>query len=279
MIDEQSQSLREAINEHLEKNQEDSRRDHLGASLIGRPCDRQIWYDWRWSNPQKHSGRMLRLFNRGHREEDRFMEWLLPVCEKFWPIDPRTGKQINVSDYFGYFGGSLDGVMRNPRGYEKGDYLTEFKTHNDKSFQKLTTIGVKDAKPEHYAQMQTYLHYKTQLKAAIYVAINKNDDSLYIETIEKNESWWLDNVKPKVERILLSRDPPKRMEMASPNYFYCKHFCTFKDQCWDNANPAKSCRTCAFVKVTDEGWKCGKTTFLLSSDKQRIGCDQYERLF
>lgn len=51
-------------------------RTHLGASVLGRKCLRQIWYGWRWAHVVQHQGRLLRLFGRGHREEPQFVALL-----------------------------------------------------------------------------------------------------------------------------------------------------------------------------------------------------------
>ena len=272
-----AKDIKNAIDTHLEDNQEDGRRDHLGASIVGRECLREIYHIWRWSYNKKHEARMIRLFDRGHREEDRFVEWLSAVCEKVWPLDPRTGEQIRVKDFKGYFGGSLDAVIRNPVGY-KGDYLGEFKTHNDKSFTKLVVKGVQEAKPEHYDQMQLYLHYKPRLLGALYFAINKNDDSLHVEFVQKDERAAL-NALAKTEKILLSTSPPPPFEGASEYNFYCNRFCDFGHLCWKNGTPDKSCRTCAFVKPTNDGWSCTKHEKILTSDDQKAACDEYERAF
>ncbi len=42
-------------------------RKHLGASQIGHPCLRYLWYQFRWCAESKTSfdGRMLRLFETG----------------------------------------------------------------------------------------------------------------------------------------------------------------------------------------------------------------------
>jgi hypothetical protein len=44
-------------------------RPHLGASVVGKPCERQLVYSFRHAMRKQTEGRMLRLFNRGHREE------------------------------------------------------------------------------------------------------------------------------------------------------------------------------------------------------------------
>jgi hypothetical protein len=51
-------------------------RSHLGASEIGHDCNRYLWYKFRWFFYETFSGRMYRLFERGHLEEMRFVKWL-----------------------------------------------------------------------------------------------------------------------------------------------------------------------------------------------------------
>lgn len=272
-----AKELKDAIDKHIEENQEDGRRDHLGASIVGRQCLREIWYSWRWAHNKKNDARMIRLFNRGHREEERFIEWLTPVCEKVWPIDPRTGEQIRVEDFKGYFGGSLDAVIRNPIGY-KGDFLGEFKTHNKKSFEKLLVKGVQEAKPEHYTQMQIYLYYKPRLVGALYFAICKDDDALHVEYVHRNEKEALHALE-KTKEILLSDEPPSQFEGSSEYNFYCNKFCDFGHLCWKNAAPDKSCRTCMYIRPSDKGWLCTRYDTIRSSEEQRTGCELYERSF
>lgn len=259
---------------------EDGRRDHLGASLIGNLCERQIWYSFRWALVRTFSARMLRLFNRGHLEEFRFEEWIEPICDQFWALDPRTNKQIRISDFHGFFGGSLDGVIRNPAGYV-GDFLAEFKTHSYKSFDKVVLKGVKDAKPEHYTQMQIYLRYNPKLEGALYFAIRKNDDEIHVEYLERDDEW-ADFYKDRAARIIQAEEPPAPHDKAGPYNFYCKHFCDFQNIC-DVAGgrlaPAISCRTCRHISVTEDGWYCGLQNVILDGKAQREGCDEYERGF
>ena len=71
-------------------------RSHLGASLIGGECSREIWYGFRWVKKPKFSGRILRLFNRGHLEEARFIAMLLTIGCQVWQQDGH-GKQYRIS--------------------------------------------------------------------------------------------------------------------------------------------------------------------------------------
>lgn len=287
-----AQDVANAIDKHIEENQEDSRRGHLGASVIGKKCDREVWYNWRWVKKENHSAQLLRLFNRGHLEEERFVPWLNAISDGFLPEDPETGKQWKIKDLHGYFAGSLDGIIVNPCGHQ-GKFLTEFKTHNDDSFTKLGLNGVKVSKPEHYYQMQIYLKYKPELKGALYFAVNKNNDFLYVEFVERDEDCANEQME-RVKRILLSKEPPERMEGAHERFYYCKSFCKLVDVCFKEKDPHKSCRSCRFVKLTDAGLKCIQgvgsdygdfdskgpySNSLLGLDMQREGCEYYERGF
>ena len=71
--------IKTQIDKYWEDHQEDGRRHHLGGSLIGRECLRELWYSFRWATNTRHSGRILRLFNRGHHEEPRLIEWLQQI--------------------------------------------------------------------------------------------------------------------------------------------------------------------------------------------------------
>src|SRR5574340_720247 len=103
-------------------------RPHLGASLIGNTCARQIWYGFRWVKAPRFDGRMIRLFNRGHLEEARFIALLLMIrCEVYQ--QDANGKQFRISHADGHVGGSGDGVVVGLPELGKIPALCEFKTH------------------------------------------------------------------------------------------------------------------------------------------------------
>ena len=269
--------IQKAIDARIIQDNPPEFRDHLGASIIGGLCTREIWYGFRWAKVRKFSARMHRLFQRGHLEEARFEEYIRSISDNFWALDPRTDRQIRVSDLYDYFGGSLDGVVRNPAGYQ-GDYLVEFKTHSVKSFTKLVMKGVKVAKPEHYTQMQIYLKYNPKLAGALYFAVQKNDDEWHIEYIERDPEW-ADKYVTRAKEIILAIEPPRGHDGASEYNFHCKHFCDYFSVCFENAAPHTSCRSCSNVSLTEQGWYCNLTSTLLDSQAQRAACSKYQRGF
>src|SRR5690606_19393029 len=101
-------------------------RWHLGGSLIGHDCSYYLWLVFRWciheksegADEKEHNniGRIQRLFNRGHREEDRFVEFLKGIGCQIWTHD-ENGNQFRMSGVNGHFGGSIDGVIKLPPSY------------------------------------------------------------------------------------------------------------------------------------------------------------------
>lgn len=250
-------------------------RSHMGASGIGKECGRAIWYGFRWYQKSKFGGRMLRLFNRGHLEEARFIACLLTIGVQVYQQDEQ-GRQFKISEVGGHFGGSGDGIAVGLPDLPAGmPALLEFKTHNDKSFQKLVQEGVRSAKFEHYVQMQTYMR-KMGLGVALYGAVNKNDDTFHFELVQLDTAT-ADQFLDRGRTLVLLQDPPKRIN-ESPGWFGCR-FCDLKPVCHLGAAPAKNCRTCAYSEPRADGfWYCKQGAVELTIDKERqlMGCDAYE---
>jgi hypothetical protein len=133
---------REAIFSVYEADASDGFRSHLGASLIGKECERALWYDFRWVTRSKHPGRLLRLFETGQLEEARLVLNLRRTGATVLEVDPETGRQFRVQAHGGHFGGSLDGVAINLLEAPKVWHVLEFKTHSNKSFGDLVAKKV-----------------------------------------------------------------------------------------------------------------------------------------
>ncbi len=256
-------------------------RTHLGASLIGRECDRELWYSFRWATSKKFDGRILRLFNRGHLEEPRMIALLQMIGCKTWQLD-QNGKQFRINGHRGHFGGSLDAVVRGIPDLPNEPCLAEFKTHNNQSFAKLITEGVVKTKWEHFIQQQIYMG-KNSLNWSLYLAVNKNDDALHGELVQFDPIIYTKYLE-RAECIIDQNIAPTRIN-ESPSWYKCK-FCDHREVCHDKkVLPARNCRTCEHSRVGDGGeWFCTEPmadaafgdNVPLSPDDQRRGCDNYE---
>jgi len=252
----------EEIDEYCVRTYDGGHRSHLGASLIGRECKRYLWYVFRWCLHEKTTGRQQRLFNRGHREEARFIEWLEGIGFKVWfenrdeaPNEKGEYPQYRISDVMGHFGGSLDGIAVLPERYGiEEPVLLEFKTNGTGAgFNKLADDGMPIAKPEHFAQTSTY-GKKYNFRYCVYLNINKNDDSLHVEVVKLNHGLG-EQMIMKAEQIILSQTPPARLS-DNPTFHKCG-YCHLKDVCHKGAVVEVNCRSCAFARpVENAEWFC-----------------------
>ena len=256
-----------AIIRWYEKNSENP-RPHLGASEIGKPCDRDLWYGFRWASAKKFPGRVKRLLNRGKREEDLILEELRAIGVEVYEVDPDTKQQHQFSAHGGHFGGSCDAIGRGFPEAPKTWAVAEFKTHNAKSFGELVKHGVGRAKPEHYAQMMVYMGL-ADLDRAIYISINKDTDDVYSEWIHFDKKVF-DALMQRAKKVIDSETPLERV-MDDPTWFQCK-WCNNFGVCHENQVPQKNCRTCAYSTPIDGGWHCGLYERPLPYSEQRLGC-------
>ena len=270
---------------------EDRHRSHLGASILGEECGRAVYYNFHWATASNFEGRMIRLFNRGHIEEARFIALLLMLGCKVIQQD-ENGKQFRISFADGHAGGSGDGMATAIPDLAPGvTALTEFKTHSEKSFIELAGAlddwrkfvagtgdfkgkGVRAAKFEHFVQMQLYMH-KMALPCAVYFAINKNTDDLYAEIVML-DSVFAEQFINRGTKIVYLDGPPDKIN-KSPGFFKCR-FCDHRPVCHMKQAPDRNCRTCQFSYPKNDGtWRCGKFGDVeLDKKLQLTGCEQYQ---
>jgi len=264
------------IDDFLESKQGKGFRRHLGASIIGRPCARQLWYTFRWARRSSFKGRILRLFQRGHEEEIRLINFMRKSGIHVEDVDPDTGDQYRIIDWNGHFGGSLDSILFDTPEFPMIDILAEYKTHNDKSFKKVKKDGVKKSKYEHYIQSQIYMHYK-ELPAALYFAVNKNDDEIDIQLIEYDRHEALKHVE-RAGKIINAEAIPPRIPNASPGWYICQ-WCDYKDVCHHHAKKDMNCRTCIHsAPVENSEWFCNKFHCKLEFSDQLRGCLEHSEI-
>lgn len=274
----------EAVNMFCFQLYEADFRDHLGASVIGDDCSRRIFYGFRWVKKPVISGRMGRLFNRGHQTEARFIEWLKGIGFDVYDKNPQTGKQFQFSAVNGHFGGSFDGVVvgtpRLPPSLRMLNglaLLAEFKTSNSGYFSGLVKNGVAVKNAKHVAQMNTYGgHFG--LNYALYCSINKNDDDIHMEVLRLDHRAAGDLVR-KAEEIITTdpRHPPRKIA-EQPEFFECKN-CDFCGVCHAGEPMDKNCRSCLFAQpAANAEWYCNRWKAIIPNDVIPVGCGDYNEI-
>ena len=218
-------------------------RKHLGASQIGHPCLRYLWYQFRWCAESNTSfdGRMLRLFETGNREEDRLLKNLADIGIDIQTRD-KDGRQFHYVDEDNKFlSGSVDGIGQGFIEAPKTKHIVEIKTMNTANFKAMKTAGVMKSKPQHYAQMQLYMLW-SGLDRAYYFAIHKDTDDIYGERVKFDRAY-ADQLREKARIVTTATVPPARLN-DNPDYYLCR-YCDFNDICHGKCIPNVSCRTCA----------------------------------
>lgn len=263
-------SIQELIDKHHES-QKDLPRPHLGASMLGHPCDRWLWLSFRWAVIEKFPGRILRLFRRGQNEEAQIVRDLRAIG-----VDvQKTGTQQSRVEFGSHIAGSIDGIAESGVPYGDGKrHVLEFKTHSKKSFDDLEENGVKKSKPMHYAQMQVYM-LGTKLEQALYVAVCKDDDRIWSEQVffDKNMA---NSLVERGKRIALSDRMPEPLS-ADPSWYQCK-FCPAHEFCHKTKTTKEvNCRTCAHSTAqSDNTWTCARhDNDVIPVDWQRSGCSAH----
>lgn len=257
--------IKEDIDAYCKQKYNEGHRKHLGASVMGKPCDRQLWYNFRWVKLEVHEGRVQRLFQVGHNAEPRFIEYLrgigfevkefanqAEVEASYIDGEIVEPKQFRITGCNGHYGGSLDGMCKAPNIIEP--MLLEFKTNGTGAgYAKVATSDLSDAKPEHWRQMCQY-GYKMGLKYGLYLIENKNDSDITVKIVELD---W--NVGRECEKraqdIINAKVPPQKIS-ENPAAFECK-FCSYRDICHYSEKVEVNCRSCRnATPVADGKWNC-----------------------
>ena len=212
-------------------------RDYLGASRIGEPCTRRLCYELMQVSVDSgadFSGRMLRVFEAGHRFEEMTIRWLR-LAGFDLRTQKRNGEQFGFSVANGRFRGHIDGVI--VAGPDVGlpwPALWEHKAVNAKSWTDIVKRGLRAAKPLYFAQVQVYMAYM-EVGVALFTALNKDNQVLCHEAIwfDPGEAQALSDKAVGILRAVDAGELPPRIAAASD--FYLCRSCPYTRRCWDGA--------------------------------------------
>ena len=270
-IPEPNNSIESLIDKYHESKAEPP-RPHMGCSQLGHPCDRWLWLSFRWAVQPNFPGRILRLFRRGQNEEATIISDLRAIGID---VQGTVGRQQKRVDFGSHVSGSLDGIIeRGVPEAPKKRHVAEFKTHGKKSFDALVKDGVEKAKPEHFVQMQVYMH-GTDIDRALYVAVCKDDDRLHIERVRYNKEVAEKAIERGQRLALDDRMPPPIS--TDPSWYQCK-FCDAYDFCHQTQlTKHVNCRTCAHSTAkADSTWRCERhDADGIPVEFQREGCESH----
>lgn len=210
-------------------------REYLGASRLGASCERQLQYEYAQA-PVDHgrgfSGRLLRIFERGHRTEDMVIRWLRLAGFDLKTEDAK-GCQFGFSVAGGRLRGHVDGVLvGGPEGFAF-PALWETKCLSSKSWREVEKKKLAAAKPVYAAQIavyQTYLELHQQ--PALFTAVNADTMEIYAELVPFDAAL-AQRMSDRAARVISATEAGELLprSFAESTHFECK-VCAWADRCW-----------------------------------------------
>lgn len=253
-------------------------RTYMGCSMVGHKCDRKVWLQFRWAIFKPFPGRILRLFDTGHREEARVLDELrripgITVVDR----DPNDPTQQIAVDLGCHLKGHLDAEVTGLPEAPKTTHVFDVKTIKASKFAELLKAGIKKMFPEYYTQGMLYMHARGRSRAG-FLFINKDTEETNLQRFDYNMAE-AKQMKARSDRIALSRRMPEPIMGAGADWYECK-FCDFTDVCWNRASIEieRNCRTCEHIRPNEDGaWTCTlHEVDDVDEEYMRIGCDDHE---
>jgi hypothetical protein len=272
-----------------QKKMSEPRRKYLGASQIGDPCWRKLFYSFRAvefktvnrkDDPDGFSREMNRIkaTEDGHYQELVMIENLrqIPGVEVF--NDDGTGNQIGFQLLLGHFNGHIDGVITGLLQAPKTPHVFEAKCRLDKFLDNLEKLkaekGEKNAlrewSDEYYAQAQIYCH-TMQLERHYLVCASpggRRHVSVRTDYCKKDA----EAIIEKARSIIFDNwTAPARLS-DKREFFSCK-WCDYQEICHDGRVPQVNCKTCRYCEPVKDGkFNCSKTGHEISDQIIWHGC-------
>jgi hypothetical protein len=210
-------------------------REYLGASRLGAACERQLQYEYTHA-PVDHgkafSGRLLRIFERGHRTEDMVIRWLR-LAGFVLRTEDADGHQFGFSVAGGRLRGHVDGVLvGGPEGFVF-PALWENKCLGAKSWRELEKHRLAVAKPVYAAQIALYQSYlELHEHPALFTAVNADTMEIYAELVPF-DAGLAQRMSDRAARVIQATEAGELLPRAftDPTHFECK-FCAWAERCW-----------------------------------------------
>lgn len=254
------------------------RRGYLGMSSLGRTCERNLWYDFRWVDQPVFDASALKRFADGHAGEDvqanrlRLVQGVTLIT-----VDPQTGRQIGFSDHDDHLKGHADGLIHGLVQAPSTWHIWEHKQVDPKKQDKLASLilrnGEKNAFREwdqtYYGQAMLYCHYYGATRH--YLTVSTPGGRHTISCRSNADEVTALRLISRGGRIIKTSNPPPRIS-NDPAWFECR-WCSFRAVCHEGAGPARNCRTCLHsTPVADGAWRCGMWRRNLTYAEQEAGC-------
>ena len=249
----------EAIDKAYLNKKKEKPRQYLGASIVGDGCTAYLSLSLRGFQDTPPDPKLMRIFEDGHRIEDRVVKDLVNAGFDVSNIDGFTGKQHAFQKFGGHFSGHADGIII----IDDQDHLLEIKSMNEGRFKDFVRQGVRSSHPKYYAQMQAMMGM-SGLRRAMFIAYNKNTSEYHVEFIEFDEFYY-SGLEAKVEGVLAG----SALRISEDDTDWRCRACFKRDACWNPSYHAEITAT--------NGATCAKCMHSLPSVNGQWHCNKHDR--
>ncbi|MFO0906804.1 MAG: hypothetical protein U0835_00295 [Isosphaeraceae bacterium] len=227
-----------AIDRELERRAAtEPRRSYLGASAIGEPCERKLWYSIRPEIPRKPlDAASLKRFQDGHHGESVMADRLrlVPGVE-LWTSDDQTGGQIGGTLLDGRFGWHVDGVILGLLQAPETPHVWEHKQVGEKKFAEFRKLKAQMPEKQvlehwdsvYFAQGVLYMELLDLSRHYLTVSTPGGRETASCRT--EARPTMAKALLEKARRVLDAKEPPARLS-ERPEFFKCK-WCDFREAC------------------------------------------------
>jgi CRISPR/Cas system-associated exonuclease Cas4 (RecB family) len=214
---------------------EEPQRDYLGASMIGDPCERKVWYTFNGYPRKPIEAKGVYAIEDGYRSEDLVAARLRMVEGiELWTHD-ENGKQFGFMSEDGKRGGHIDGVILGLLQAPQTPHLWENKAVNEKKFNDLKklidSVGEKNALEQwdeiYFVQAQIYMHEFKLDRHYLTVCTPGARDITSCRTEYQPKKYTA--IDAKTKRVMNAKTPPVRIS-EDRAFFRCK-WCDFQEVC------------------------------------------------
>jgi len=212
------------INDAIAFQKPEERRNYIGASSIGRSCNRAIWYEFRGAQRPEIPPSLQRIFDTGKQLEGMILNYIELAGLSITRAVAKNNFLYLEDTELPIFQGHCDAILHIS---ELESAIVEIKTANNSSFNQFVKHGLIKWSESYYSQIQAYMGMSSYHKAVILV-INKDNAELHHEWVTFNELHY-EQLRNKARMISKATIEPERIN-KSPLYFICNR-CQYKSVC------------------------------------------------
>ena len=222
----------DAIRRAYEQKPQEQRK-YVGASSIGDPCARKLWYRFNGYQSLPFESATLFRFEDGHRTEDLMIERLRMVeGVTVWNKD-ENGNQFGLNLFDGKFKGHVDGIIKGLLQSPKTPHVLEIKCTEDLNkfrkvkYEKGDKNALKNWNETYFVQAQIYMQAfdLTRHYTVVASAGGRDFDSCRTE-YEKEVA---QRYKDRAFEIIKAEKEPQKVS-DKPDFWLCR-MCEFREIC------------------------------------------------